>query len=125
MKRDLDLIKEILLKVEAYPVGRSLSRIEVEGYKQDVISEHIRLLQESNYIDVDLLTSPSSHGVNQVDGYSINRLLNDGHDFIANAKSESVWTKAKSLVKEKGIDVSLAVFKAVLAKVTMQELGIA
>lgn len=63
-------------------------------------------------------------GVQMVKSYAINRLLNDGHDFIENAKSDTVWEKARQEITEKAGDVSLTVLKAVLAKVALQVVGL-
>lgn len=124
MKRDLELIRELLLRVEALPVGHFLSNIEIDGYSPDVIGEHVRLLQEAGFIDAKVSKGNSQMGVTIVVGYAIDRLLNDGHDFIENAKSDTVWEKAREQVAEKAGDVSLTVLKAVLAKTAMQLFGL-
>ena len=124
MQRHSDLIREILLRVEALPTGQFLSNIEIDGYSPDVIGEHVRLLQEAKFIDAQIANRRSQMGVAVVGNYIISRLLNDGHDFIENAKSDIVWKKAKEQVAEKTGDVSLAVLKAVLAKTAMQLLGL-
>lgn len=124
MKRDPELIREILLRTEALPIGQFLSNIEIDGYSADVIGEHVRLLQEAGFLDAQVFRGNSQMGVTIVIGYAIDRLLNDGHDFIENAKSDTVWKKAKEQVAEKTGDVSLTVLKAVLAKTAMQLLGL-
>ncbi|MGB3494556.1 MAG: DUF2513 domain-containing protein [Elainellaceae cyanobacterium] len=125
MKRNPEIVRAILLQVEALPIGHSLASIKWDGDEdEDVIAEHVRLLKEANYIDARIIEGMSSRGVKQVKVYSINRLLNDGHDFLANAKNESVWKQARTLIQEKGGDVSLAVLKALLAKVAMQQFGL-
>lgn len=124
MKRDPELIREILLRVEALPIGHFLSNIEIDGYSPDVIGEHVRLLQEVGFIDAQVSRGNSQMGVMIVVDYAINRLLNDGHDFIENAKSDTVWKKAREQVAEKTGDISLTVLKAVLAKTAMQAFGL-
>jgi hypothetical protein len=124
MKRDPDLIREILLRVEALPIGHVLSNIEIDGYSQEVIAEHVRLLQEIGFIDAIIAHSRSQMGVLIVGTYAVERLLNDGHDFIENAKSDTVWKKAREQVGEKTGDVSLTVLKAILAKTALQVLGL-
>jgi DNA-binding transcriptional ArsR family regulator len=124
MKRDPDLIREILLRTEALPIGHFLSNIEIDGYSPDIIGEHVRLLEEAEFIDAQIARSQSQMGVTIVGSYAINRLLNDGHDFIENAKSDTVWKRAREQVAEKTGDVSLTVLKAVLAKTAMQVLGL-
>ena len=74
MKRDLELIREILLRVEALPVGHFLSNIEIDEYSPDVIGEHVRLLQEAGFIDAQVSRGNSHMRVNIVFGYAVNRL---------------------------------------------------
>jgi len=93
MKRDPELIRAILLRTEALPIGQFLSNIEIDGYSQDVIGEHVRLLQETGFIDAQVSRGNSQMGVTIVVGYAIDRLLNDGHDFIENTKSEQLLKK--------------------------------
>ena len=134
MKRNPEIFRAILLQVEALsighsldsiPIGHSIKSIKWDGEEgEDVIAEHVRLLKEAGYIDALISEGMNDIGVKQVTSYSINRLLNDGHDFLANAKNESVWKQARTLIQEKGGDVSLAVLKALLAKVAMQQFGL-
>ena len=85
----------------------------------------MRLLEEAGYIEAKLATAMGPPaGVQTVQDFSITRLLNEGHDFLANAKNESVWKQAKTAVQDKAGDVSLGVLKAVLAKFTMQQFGL-
>ena len=122
MKRDLELIREILLRVEETPVGRSLSSpLKLDGYENDnVVAEHVRLLKEAGYIEAQIAIGFNQVGVHQVQDFSITRLLNDGHDFIANAKNPTVWKKTIDFLASKGGDVSLAVVKGVAAKMAFE-----
>lgn len=124
MIRDPELIRKILLRVEELPTGQFLSNINIDGYNPDVICEHVQLLKEAKFIDAQISHTRSQAGVLIVDNYVINRLSNDGHDFIENAKSDTVWKKAREQVTEKTGDVSLTVLKAVLAKTAMQIFGL-
>ncbi|PZV07639.1 MAG: hypothetical protein DCF32_06765 [Leptolyngbya sp.] len=124
MKRDLELIRAILLRVEETPIGRSLSSpLKVDGYGDDVIAEHVRLLKEAGYIEAQLVIGFNQVGVHQVQDFSITRLLNDGHDFIADAKNPTVWKKTIDFLASKGGDVSLAVVKGVAAKMAFEYFG--
>ena len=52
----------------------------------DVLTEHVRLLQESGLVEAV---------ISGVDFFHIKRLTSAGHDFIASAKDETVWNSAK------------------------------
>jgi len=125
MKRDLELWRAILLRVEELSPGQELSApLNINGYDEEIIAEHVRLLKEANFIEAELVPGFNNIGVKQVQHYAIARLLNDGHDFIANAKNPAIWKKTIDLISNKGGDVSLAVFKGVLAKMASDYLGL-
>ncbi|MGD1860398.1 MAG: DUF2513 domain-containing protein [Leptolyngbyaceae cyanobacterium] len=124
MERDLELWKKILLKVEELPIGNFLSSpVEIEGYEQAIVTEHVRLLQEKRYIeakiDLELLTYDLV-GAPRIEGYEIYRLLNDGHDFVANAKNPTVWKKTVNFLAQKGGGGSLAILQGVLTRVASE-----
>ncbi|MDA0674389.1 MAG: DUF2513 domain-containing protein [Cyanobacteria bacterium] len=124
MKRDLELFKKILIQVEELPIGQILdSSKNIEGYEQEIVAEHVRLLEEANFIEAQI-SMGYLNGVAVARRYSITRLLNDGHDFVANAKNPAIWKKTIDFLSKKGGDVSLAVFKGVLAKMTCDYLGL-
>jgi hypothetical protein len=125
MTRDLELWRLVLLKVEELPPGRDLNApLQIDGYDDEVISEHVRLLDEAGFIESQIIISPNYLGMPQVEDYVIFRLLNDGHDFVANAKNPAIWKKTIDFLSNKGGDVSLAVFKGVLAKMASDYLGL-
>ncbi|MBW4462015.1 MAG: DUF2513 domain-containing protein [Nodosilinea sp. WJT8-NPBG4] len=125
MKRDLELIRAILLRVEETPVGQSLSSpLTVDGYGNDVIAEHVRLLWEAGYIEAQVFLSPNQFGITQVEYYDITRLLNDGHEFVANAKNPAIWKKTVNLLSDKGGDVGLTVVKGIAMRMAFEHFGL-
>jgi hypothetical protein len=127
MKRDIELIRAILLKVEEIPIGQTISSpLKINEYDEDIIAEHVRLLYEQGYIDARIVEEFDSYdlvGSPQVESYTITRLLNDGHDFIADTKNPTVWKKTLDSIASKGGDVSLAIVKTVAAKIVSGYFG--
>ena len=107
MKRDLNLIRDILLWAEENCDGytyESLYQFDLlQSHGRKVIDEHITLTLERGLIE-------ASHASN---GYAIRRLTWDGHDFIANAKVPAVWDTAKKIAGS----LAFGVFCNVLTKV--------
>jgi hypothetical protein len=90
MRRDLDLFRIILLKVEALPPNQQYrSGGVIPGYTPEEVFYHVDQMQKSNLVEASLM-SP--------DGFIIYDLTPDGHEFIASAKSDKVWNKAKQTV---------------------------
>ena len=95
MVLDLDLIRDLLLKVEANPemngktefIYQSPEDIGILGHSLEEIAYHASLLIEAGYLKGNLTC-----------GYmmpSISRLTLRGHDFLGNIKDPSIWQKTK------------------------------
>ena len=98
MKRDIDLIRKILFEVEEFedPWGLS-SDLEIDGYDNQVVSYHVKLLFEAGLLEADDVCEMGS------DGYRwwAKSLTWEGHEFLDAARDDSRWNKAKRLVAEK------------------------
>jgi Hypothetical protein (DUF2513) len=110
MKRDPSLIKSLLLKVEESPAGQSLKALHFDGCTEEDVIEHIELLLEAGFIKGVVILDVSG----QPTQYSIQRLTWEGHEFLCNAKNDTVWKKALSLAQEKGLSISVSVLSALL-----------
>ena len=51
MKRDLQLIKKILLKIEEEYVNTTLTNLTIEGYTKEQVANHCELLYEEGLIN--------------------------------------------------------------------------
>jgi hypothetical protein len=62
MKRDLDLIRDILLDVENWniPHPLTLGSLEYEGKTKQEIGYQLELLEDAGYIDVRIITAAPS-----------------------------------------------------------------
>ncbi len=96
VKRDMELIRDILLKVEGDP-RMDGSRFVVfdtsdfEGYSQAEIAYHIDLLFENDFVKgVATLDAPAA---------AISRLTWRGHEFIADTRDPGIWEKVKERTK--------------------------
>ncbi|QGA38184.1 DUF2513 domain-containing protein [Burkholderia glumae] len=95
MKRDMDLIRELLLKLESLPMERGYvliisagdQELHVQGYDDNQIDYHLSLIKEAGLID--------SAGAGSTMGYGFRRLSWAGHDFLDSIRNPDVWTKTK------------------------------
>lgn len=122
MRLDFDLVRKILLQMEAMPANSQPYSVEVEGYDQSTVFEHLDLLAEAGFIDANIITSSTAAG--RIYNVFVTHMTWKGHEFLDNARNESVWSEAKSVVAEKGGSFSLDVFSAVLTHVAVKLLGI-
>ncbi|NVK15883.1 MAG: DUF2513 domain-containing protein [Rhodobacteraceae bacterium] len=111
MKRNLDLLREILLAVEEYEPARismlqSISPRDFSGTEAQNF-HHINMLADAGYIK--LAGKPTLAG-----DYAVHGMTIAGHDFLDAIKEQSVWDHTKKRVGEVGswtLDVVLAVAK--------------
>ena len=88
MKRDMDLIRTILQRIE------SDQDLTIEGYGSEEILYHIALLKDAGFIDASLATGESG----QIVGAAVQRLTWDGHGFLDAARDDTLWRKAREHV---------------------------
>ena len=116
MRRDPDLIRDILLFVEKKADDDNFFAVEIEGHDQRHVSYHVNLLLEQQY-----LRSRAKDRVircSTVDG-----LTWKGHDYLDAIRSNEVWSKVQQLSKPLG-SVTLDVLKELALKVARGELGL-
>jgi hypothetical protein len=101
MKRDMDLIRKIILDIEEQPLEKygmgAASINEIEGYSKAEIMYHIRLLIEAGFVSaIDV----SSHG----DGlaYTRPRLTWQGYEFLEAIRNDARWNKVKGMMEKAG-----------------------
>jgi len=99
MKRDMDLIREILRAVEACEDSYGINSPPIEGYSEAQIAYHLRLLIDGGLIEVKDVAG----GFQQGDEYIGINLTWDGQDFLNAARDDSLWTKAKEAVINSGV----------------------
>ena len=127
MKRDMDLVRELLLKLESLPMERGDafvlspddSRIAVDGYSGDEIGYHLSLILEAGFVE--------DPGSQPMDGITFTRLSWRGHEFLDTVRSPQVWTETKSgLAKIGGASVELAweIAKGYAKHLARERLGI-
>jgi hypothetical protein len=110
MKRNFDLIRELLLRIEAseYP----LEEIEIEGFSKIEILYNLNLLLEAGLIK-GMVHASYDHSLQIV---RPDRLTWEGHDFLDAARNKNIWAKAKQRLNEKLGSVPFDVLKGLLVQ---------
>lgn len=107
MKRDMDLVRQILLVLEDHEHGHPPATIDLPGYTEEAVGYHLMLMGEAGLLVVTETTcfnDPSPQAI-------VTRMTWAGHEFVANARNETVWKKVNGLVIAKGGTVSFEVLK--------------
>ena len=115
MKRDLDLIREILLKIEERPTDIPPQGVTIEGYSQEDITYNTFLLHDAGYIKAIVSKTMAGNSIYP------SQLTWEGHEFLDEARNKTVWEKAKKVVEKAGT-TSLSIFRPILTRVAASEI---
>jgi hypothetical protein len=108
MKRDWELVRQILIAVEALEShGQVVRSSAIEGYDHELVAYHIHMLIESGLID-----GTCSRSINGPRQCVARELTWPGHEFLDQIRSQKVWSRTLGLIREKGLDLSFETIKA-------------
>lgn len=101
MKRDIGLIRELLLRLEPLSgphawrmIHPTDPAIQVEGYTPDEIEYHLQML-----VDQGLIEEPRS---GPMEGIMFKKLTWEGHDYLDAVRDSKVWSKTKEATEKVG-----------------------
>ena len=108
MKRNYDLIRDILVAVEQRADGDHVIALKTQDFTDRFpaiipveLNEHIQMLAEHGFIDAE------PHQL----GWFILRLTWSGHDFIEQSREATVWAKVKHFAGHLNLDAFASVLK--------------
>nr|WP_242824480.1 DUF2513 domain-containing protein [Clostridium sp. MD294] len=87
---------------------------KIPNYSEDELQYHCIKLVEGNFLDastIEYLRSPKRI-------FRINDLTYEGHQFLANIRSDTTWNKTKEVAKNIGIDSLQAIKDIAITTVT-------
>src|ERR1043165_1581927 len=110
MNRDLNLIRSILLDIEASPPGEPIRGFQYDGREDAEILEHVQLLFDAGFIHGKVR---KGH-VGQLNACVVHRMTWAGQEFLAKAKNDTIWKKVLAQAEEKGMSTSMTVIGGLL-----------
>ncbi|MFU2079123.1 DUF2513 domain-containing protein [Avibacterium endocarditidis] len=93
MKRNWELIRKILFKLEQKVDDTPLDSESIKGFPSDMVVYHCQLLERSKLICTQ------------------HKLTWQGHEFLDKIRSDTAWSKIKQTIKTKGFDLSFESIK--------------
>lgn len=114
MKRDMNLIRLLLLRIER------AEEVDLSEYSEDQRIYHSALLVEAGLVDGVVCKNADGHP----SAVASIRLTWKGHDFLDAARNESVWTKATGTLRAKGLSLTFDLFKEFLSLIIRREIGL-
>ena len=109
MKRDMDLVRLILLKIEEEYVSTALYNIEIDGYDKETIAYHCKILHEAGFVS----DYGSQYADNALYSFGVGSLTWEGNEFLDKIRDNSFWHKTKEIKKKKGLPMIVDTIKSV------------
>ncbi|MET4570693.1 DUF2513 domain-containing protein [Rhodanobacter soli] len=116
MKRNWDIIREILTHLEELPNTDSM--LELSDFPEDRAFEyayHVELLIEAGLVEGQMA---GTLGGGPADFFA-RRLTWPGHEFLDSIRSDTVWSKTKRTFTSKGIDMTFDLVKSVASEISV------
>ncbi|WP_298846326.1 DUF2513 domain-containing protein [Clostridium sp.] len=112
MKRDMDVIRKILLYIEKNYIDVALYDIEIEGYNFKTIAYHCSLCYDAEFIS----DYKGIYADDEIIDFGVGALTWKGHEFLEKIKDDNVWSKTKNVMKEKGIQFTIKAIEQIATK---------
>ena len=106
MKRDMNLVRDLLLLAEADGDDSELCL----KYGREVVAGHVAILVDAGLVEGAVACGSSGKPI----ASEIIRLTWAGHEFLDNARNDTIWNKAMATVKAKSLSVSFEILTALL-----------
>ena len=108
------------MDVESHPAGQGISGFEYPGRTEMEILCHVELLIDGGYLDGQIRNG--SQGQPKL--CMVKKLTWEGHEFLANARNDTVWKRVVAEAKEKGTSTSMVVIQGLLSKAAQKFAGL-
>jgi hypothetical protein len=121
MKRDMDLVRKILLAMESHEHGFAPQPFSVEGYDDEQVGHHVYLMGEASLINAADATHMQSKSPTAIP----RSITWEGHEFLEAARKPAIWDAAKRKLADAGVGCTIELLKHVLIAISKQSLGLA
>jgi hypothetical protein len=119
MKRDLDLVRQLMLQIEALPAAPPV-QYRMSEIEDAVLLAHLEMLIEAGLVNGRISRSQGTRG----DVISVSGLTWQGHEWIEMVRSQSLWNEVKSAVLDGGGVLTYELTKAVASKILRARLAL-
>ena len=120
MKRDLNPIRNILLDIEEFPAGKIIKGFKFEGRSAAEVLEHVQLLLDADFIEGEVIQGPIGAPAACV----VMRMTWSGHEFLSNAKNETIWKRVVAQAQDKGMSTSMTIINGLLEAAAKKYVGL-
>ena len=115
MKRDMNLVRDLLLLAEADGDDAELC----SRYGREVVAGHTAILVDAGLVEGGVTCGSDGKPIVS----NIIRLTWAGHEFLDTARNDTIWNKAMATIKAKSLSVSFEILTALLKSLISNSLG--
>ncbi len=124
MKRDMDYVRELLLKIEELNLPRMSDLVATHADQDDVekLAEHLKMLID----EAGLIEGISAHTLSKMNWLNI-RVTWKGHEYLDNIRDPEIWRKTKEGAAKVGdfsVDIIGALAKGLIKKQIEKHTGV-
>lgn len=109
MKRDMELVRKILFKIEDTVDNVAEYNLTIDGYSMEQVAYHCAILNEGEYIHA----YQGDYASNKIYSFGVSRLTWEGHEFLDSIRADTVWYKTKEVISSKGLPLVFEIVKSV------------
>lgn len=120
MKRNMDLCRLILFKIEDEYKSTALSHLQIDGYNIEIIAYHCDLLFEAGLIK----SYKPTYASDKIYFFSVGALTWEGHDFLDKIRENTMWNRTKNRIKENALPMTLEVIKTIATSLINDQLSV-
>lgn len=117
MKLNLDCMRSILLEAEQQPFGQELLftdlTLKLSKYSEDELAYTCIKLKEAGFITAVIIQADNFSAVQFIDDITY-----EGHQFLANIRSDTIWNDVKEVSKKVGSNSLQAISQIATAVIT-------
>jgi hypothetical protein len=119
MKRDMDLIRSILLRIESTEMPRDRVDFSDLEAPKTIINSHLGLLSQAGLISLD-----AWNPADDVWAVYGNSLTWEGHEFVGLLHKDSIWSEAMQDVVGSIGSFTITLLRETLMQVARQKIGL-
>ena len=116
MKRDMDLVRRILLETEKAESSFNAEQLVCDAYSFDEICYHVELMQAHGLIDAMIRKDWGGSAVI----CRIEALTWDGCDYLDAIRDNGIWAKTKKAIKDTVGSTTISAIKEIAVMVAVQ-----
>ena len=120
MRRDLELVRQILLAMEAHPHGFAPDAFTIAGYDQDTIGHHVWLMKQGALVTAVDVTCGGDASPTALPG----SITWDGHEFLDAVRNDRVWMKVRTELKDRAITLPFSLIQDLAIKIAKAAAGL-